>query len=195
MTRKKGRHTRSDTTPNRILVQERRRKALEFRKAGWTYAMIASELGVSVQTAGNYVTSAMKELVREPAEGIRDLQRERLLHLLATVWPSAISPKADNHEWAVGEVQRIMDRLNLLDGVNAPQTVQHSVEQQIGVLVIDGSKDDYIQSLRQMAGEESLPELESGSNDPLLKTRDKSRASYSGFDPEEIIEVEVIEDL
>lgn len=62
-------------TPER---RERSAKALALRKQGMTYAQIGRELGVSEVTAFNDVKKALHEIIREPAESVRQMELERL---------------------------------------------------------------------------------------------------------------------
>lgn len=62
-------------TPER---RERSAKALVLRKQGMTYAQIGRELGVSEVTAFNDVKKALHEIIREPAEDVRQMELERL---------------------------------------------------------------------------------------------------------------------
>lgn len=98
---------------------ERQRKALELRKQGKTYAVIAVELGYrNTSGAHTAVKSALHKTLSEPAEELRLLEAERLDMLLAAVWPSATNgePKA------VENALRIMERRAKLLGLDAPTT-------------------------------------------------------------------------
>lgn len=58
--------------------RERAAKALTLRKQGLTYAQIGKELDVSEVTAFNDVKKALHEIIREPAESVRQMELERL---------------------------------------------------------------------------------------------------------------------
>lgn len=62
-------------TPER---RERAAKALTLRKQGMIYSQIGKELGVSEVTAFNDVKKALHEIIREPAESVRQMELERL---------------------------------------------------------------------------------------------------------------------
>jgi hypothetical protein len=71
----------SKTSPTKIRAAERRRQALEYRKAGYGYVQIAAQMGCSLCAAYRLVTRALAELsqsCRETAEEVRDLELQKL---------------------------------------------------------------------------------------------------------------------
>lgn len=102
--------------PARITQAERRRQALELRKAGATYEQIAAELGIrSKRAAWGIVQTALAEITREPAQAVLDLELSRLDAMLLGLWPTA---RKGNHG-AVDRVLRIMDRRARYLGLDA----------------------------------------------------------------------------
>jgi hypothetical protein len=97
---------------------ERRRQALELRKAGYTFEAIAKAIGYK-DHSGAYrsVQTALKQLVAQPAAEVRELELARLDQLLLGLWPRAIA----GHEKAVASVLRIMERHADLLGLDAPK--------------------------------------------------------------------------
>ena len=83
-----GRHrTESLTSPRRIEAVNKQRQALELRMAGWSYAVIASQLGYKGHTGAlEAVKVALKKTLEEPAENYRALTLERLTRVLNTWW-------------------------------------------------------------------------------------------------------------
>lgn len=133
----------------RILAKEKQRKALEMRKAGMPYQVIAEQLGYSDQSgARKAVLKAFGDIVQEPALEVRTLQVERLNHMLLTLWGKV----QQGDERAIDTSLRVMDKLDRLMGTEAAQTVDINVTQTGAILVIDGSKDDFIRAAKQMAG-------------------------------------------
>lgn len=133
----------------RILAKEKQRKALEMRKAGMPYQVIAEQLGYSDQSgARKAVLKAFGDIVQEPALEVRTLQVERLNHMLLTLWGKV----QQGDERAIDTSLRVMDKLDRLMGTEAAQSIDVNVHQTGAILVIDGSKDDFIRAAKQMAG-------------------------------------------
>jgi hypothetical protein len=81
----------SPTSSRRLEAAERRRKALELRKAGATYDSIAQELGFANKGAAHKtVMVALDNTIREPANEVRKLELERLDRLFLTAWALAL---------------------------------------------------------------------------------------------------------
>lgn len=107
------------TSKRRIVGLERQLRALELRKAGYSYRAIAEELGISVSAAYRATTRALKRLnekTQEEAEVVRRLELERLDDLLLAMWPKA----QNGDQGAVDRILRIMERRARLLGLDAP---------------------------------------------------------------------------
>jgi len=104
-------------SPRRIEAAERQRQAVEMRKAGATFPMIAEKLGYA-STGGAYkaVMTALKKTMQEPSDAVRNLELERLDALLLALWKQA----RDGNQGAVDRVLRIMERRAKLLGLDAP---------------------------------------------------------------------------
>lgn len=113
-----GRKPESKSSQRRILAREREGRALELRKAGYTYAQIAAELGYkSVSAAYGAVVRAMEKLVPvEDAEALRQLEREKLDKMERVLWQQA---EGGDHA-AIDRILRIMERRARLTGIDAP---------------------------------------------------------------------------
>jgi hypothetical protein len=133
-------------TGARLQAREKQRKALELRKAGAPYRVIAEQVGYSdASGARKAVIAAFEEVIQEPAKELRSIQVERLNQMLLVLWPKV--QKGD--EQSINTALRVMEKMDLLMGTNSPEEVVHKHE---GVLVIEGSKDEYIAALVEMAG-------------------------------------------
>ena len=83
----------SKSSPRRVIAKERRRKALELRKAGVTFQASADTVGFrSAQAAYDSVDRALRQFARPPAEQLRELEIRRLDAMLQVVWPFVIAP-------------------------------------------------------------------------------------------------------
>lgn len=87
------RHKTGHLRPTRIVFNERLRRALELRKSGMSIGAIARECGWnSEQAAYAAIKHALQRTLREPADELRQLERVRLDHILASVWDHATHP-------------------------------------------------------------------------------------------------------
>lgn len=133
---------------SRILMQERKRRAVEMRKAGATYEMIAEQLGYkNAVSASALVKKGIAEITTEPVHDLRTLQYERLNHMLVVLWPKVT--KGDGH--AISRALQVMDKMDSLMGTEAAQQIE--ITETAKVMVIDGDKDSYIARLKEMAGQ------------------------------------------
>jgi hypothetical protein len=81
----------SKTSPKAIELQYRRLNALTLRQEGKPYRVIAEELGVSTQSAYNYVCKAMEGIIpAETAQHAPMLELQRLDQYQASLHPLAI---------------------------------------------------------------------------------------------------------
>lgn len=159
-----------------IVRAEKMRRAVELRKAGATYRQISEQLGYSSEkTAHKLVKDAIKVTLNEKTDELRTLQYERLNHMMLVLWPKVQS----GDERAITTALGIMDKMDRLYGVEAPQRidVDHGVAN--AVFVVDGDKDNYIAQLRKMAGE-IAPE--------------EAKALLQPSTPDEILDAEIIEE-
>lgn len=139
----------TNTNPDRILAREKQRRALELRKSGATYDAIARAAGYyDASAARKAVVSAMAEIVQEPAQELKTLQVERLNHMLLVTW----SQVQAGDTRAIDSALRIMDKLDRLMGTEAAQKVDIQHDHSGAVLVIEGSRDEYLAAMKKMAG-------------------------------------------
>jgi predicted DNA-binding protein (UPF0251 family) len=104
----------SHTSLAHIKLSLRQREALELRLNSYTYEQIADEMKIATSTVYEYVDHGMRNIVREPAEKVLALYRERLERLLSSVMPAALSGDLPAHDAAL----RIMDRMLALEGLS-----------------------------------------------------------------------------
>ena len=114
-------------TRSRLALRERQRRALELRLAGHTYQQIADALG-SKSKCGAYkaVEGALREVTREPAEAVRELELQRLDAMLAALWPQM--QKSDIQ--ALAGCLRISERRCRLLGLDAPHKIDATSSEQ-----------------------------------------------------------------
>lgn len=106
----------SRTSPERIKRVERQREALDYRKQGYSYPQIADHMKVSVATAYELVTEALKAIIQEPAEQVLALELDRVDMLLTGFTESAVS--GDNFK--LQGVLSLLSRRDKLLGIALP---------------------------------------------------------------------------
>jgi len=129
-----------------IEVREKDRQALELRKAGASYEVIAKQLGYA-DSSGAYksVQRSMKTIIAEPTDELRQVEYERLNQILLILWERVQQGELG----AIDRALSVMDRISKIYGLEAPK--QTEIKQQItqGVMIVDGSKEEYLQAIRQ----------------------------------------------
>lgn len=109
--------TESKASERRIASAEKKRQALELRKAGVGYVKIAEQLGYkSVSSAHDAVMSALKAITKEPAEEVRTMEIERLDAMLFAISPQVRA----GHLGAIDRSLRIQERRAKLLGLDMP---------------------------------------------------------------------------
>jgi hypothetical protein len=133
---------------------EKQRMALELRRAKLSYDAIAKQLGyVNATSARRAVYTAIRLVIREPAEEVLQMELDNLDRMQASIWPQAIQGDLD----AQARVLTIMDRRAKYLGLMQPEIVQQMVivstpedkeladilaESRVRQRVIEGELDD-----------------------------------------------------
>jgi len=115
----------SKTSVRRLEGHARQLAALELRKAGLSFALIAQRVGYS-DPSGAYrgIMAALRRTFQEPADEVRKLELERLDRLLNGIWSDA---ESGNKE-AIDRALSIMRRRALYLGLDAPSKIEHRGE-------------------------------------------------------------------
>lgn len=144
----------SKNSKKRIEATEKQRLAIELRKAGLGYEEIARRVGYSGPSgAYNAIQSALKKVLKEPAEELRTLEASRLDEMLLGIWPDV---KAGSLP-AIDRAIKLMERRAKMLGLDKPITIvgAHSHEisgpegEPIQVNVGAGDDFDYEQFQRE----------------------------------------------
>lgn len=80
---------KSGTGPESIARRRRMAEALKMREESYSYREIAERLDVSISTAHDDVKTALAEITKEPAEGVRKMLLGRYDRLLRILEPMA----------------------------------------------------------------------------------------------------------
>lgn len=106
---------RAKATPVKVNAQQRAAKALELRKGGATFDQIAQQLGYAGRgKAFEAIQAALREVTREPAEELLELELQRLDALQNGLWPKA--SRGDTK--SVDSTLRVMERRHKLLGLD-----------------------------------------------------------------------------
>lgn len=102
---------------SKVAIAERRANALKLKIAGATYDAIARTMNYA--SAGNAyrdVHAALKDITREPAEQLKQIELQRCDEMLLAIWPKV--RKGDLG--AIDRALRIMERRARYEGLDAP---------------------------------------------------------------------------
>lgn len=107
--------TESMASEKRIDSAEKKRQALELRKAGVGYQAIADKLGYKGPAGAHYaVKSALAAITKPAAAEVRDLEVERLDAMLFAIWPQV----RNGNFGALDRAIKIMERRAKLLGLD-----------------------------------------------------------------------------
>ena len=132
---------RSRTKPSDIKIQERRRQALELRKAGTSFERIGDLQGTSRSTAHEDVQTAMRETIQEPADEVRRMELERIDAMLKALWPQAMQSGGRGQTRAIEVCLQLGARRSALQGLDAPS-------RRVVEIVTEDALDEAITNLR-----------------------------------------------
>jgi hypothetical protein len=111
----KGRRERK-----RYESRQRQAQALELRKAGATYQVIADQLGYKTRdSARKAIFAALDNITRGPAEDVKAMEILRLDSMLMALWTKA----RQGNEFSIDRVLKIMERRARLVGLDAPTKI------------------------------------------------------------------------
>ena len=128
-----------------IEVREKDRQALELRKAGASYEVIAKQLGYA-DSSGAYksIQRSMKSIIAEPTEELRTVEYERLNQMLLILWERVQQGELG----AIDRALSIMDRISKMYGLDSPRKTEVNQTITQGVMIVDGTKDEYLSAIR-----------------------------------------------
>lgn len=110
---------RNPTGPKQVDFAERRRTAIELRRAGTSYEDISNQLGYGGKgNAYRDVQDAISDLTKQPTVELLAEELDRLDALLAGWWPKAKTDPA-----ALDRVLRIMERRAKYRGLDQAQPI------------------------------------------------------------------------
>jgi hypothetical protein len=137
-----------------IIIDKRERaiQALELRKAGVGYELIAQRLNYSNRSAAyRAVSRLLGSMEKEATQDMREVELRRLDDLFLSIYKKA----RDGDLAAVDRCLRIMERRAKIAGIDAPEKTQTDVRQVIKVVYEDvqyAEDFDDEENVRQNAG-------------------------------------------
>lgn len=139
------------TSPDAIERLERDHQALQLRRSGVHWDVIAKQLKyASAGHAYNAVTALLKEYPREDVEQYRDLLTDRLELVIRVLTPKVLN--ADN--WSIDRYLKACDQLARLTGSNRPEKLEISA----GATELDEALRELESEMRLRAGGEPVPQ-------------------------------------
>jgi predicted transcriptional regulator len=126
----KGQYTRTTDTARRDA------EAAELRSKGLSYQAIADEMGYASKSgAWEAVQRALKAIVEEPAENLRQLERERLDRMYEA---ASAALEANPHSLAaITTLLKISESRRKLEGLDAPAKVNVSGGLKVEIVGVD----------------------------------------------------------
>lgn len=117
-----------------INKREKSIRALELRKAGVSYDMIAQQLGYSNRSSAHRAVSKLLDATEKEVVGdLREMELRRLDDLFRSMYPLALK----GNFAAVDKCLKIMERRSKITGLDAPEKTQSDVRQIIKVVYED----------------------------------------------------------
>lgn len=130
----------------KMSVGERTRRATSLKLAGASYASIAQTLGYNdASAARKAVMRGMDSALQENAAELRKLHYGRLEHMLMLLWPDVNQRDLASMGTALG----VMDRMERLYGLAAPDKLDVTAGTRETVIVADGDKESYLKALEE----------------------------------------------
>ncbi len=160
--------TRKNEGKTTIESIDRDHKALDLRRAGMTYDIIAKTLGwADPSVAHKAVQRALKRALHESgSEELREVELSRLDRLQAALWPKAL----EGNLGAADRILRIAERRARLLGLDAP------VKQEVEVTAYKGGTD-IDREVERLA--KTLAALDDGGKDDLDQAAGEGAATPS----------------
>ncbi|MDP2899147.1 MAG: hypothetical protein Q8Q12_21630 [bacterium] len=125
---------KSKTDPVSVALAGRRKKALALRLTGASYPQIAEELGIGITTAFKDVTRAIREIPKDEADRLRDIELHSLNRLETSLWRRFLGYKTEMGEIIPGDtlaadrILRVKERRARMLGLDAPARIEGTGE-------------------------------------------------------------------
>lgn len=114
--------TAKKTSPAMLRRQERIAEAMDYRRRGYSFVRIGEAMKCDPSTAYDMVRAGLDQLIREPAEEVRNMELERLDEMQAGVYGAAVGGDLQ----AIQTMLKLQERRAKLLGVDAPEKREHT---------------------------------------------------------------------
>ncbi len=129
----------------KLTVKEKQRQAAVLRLSGARYDQIAEILGYANPSgAQKAAAAALENFTLDTAKELYKVHYGRLEFMLQVVWPRVVEGDLS----AIAAAAQLMDRIERVAGITSESA--HEAEVEDGILVVDGSKDEYLKALKQI---------------------------------------------
>jgi hypothetical protein len=112
------------TGPKAAEIAERRQKALALRLQRWSYPKIARVLKVSIGTAFGDVDAAIKDIPREEADRLREVEMHSLDEVESRLWRRFEAGDTS----AADKILKVKERRARMLGLDAPAKMEFEGE-------------------------------------------------------------------
>ena len=131
------------TDSRSVVATERRQRAFELRKAGWTYDEIGACIGVTKQAAHGLVSRELRrlgKLAQSDAKQMLTLELERLETLHKALWDGAL----EGDLGAIDRLLKISARRSRLMALDELGKVEVTAPQSAVIILPDNGRDGYV---------------------------------------------------
>jgi transcriptional regulator len=117
----------NQTKARNIAYRDKQVTALEMRRQGYLLREIADALGIeSHSTVSKLIKKALKEIVREPAEHVLQMELDRLDAMFVQAYARASDREKPFNKDAVETCLKVMERRAKLLGIDKPAKVANT---------------------------------------------------------------------
>jgi len=109
------------SSPERVVIDQRRKEMLDLRVKGYSLRAIADKLGMHHSSVGEAIAAELDAIKREPAEELMKVELERMDAMLVALWPKI--QKGDTY--SVDSALKVMARRAKLLGLDAPAVTKN----------------------------------------------------------------------
>lgn len=136
--------------------EEERKKALQLRLAGATYAEIGEAMGCGTSAARMRIRGALSDICAEERSQLRSIEVARLDRLQRSCWTAALAGDLA----AIDRSVKIIDRRAKLLGLDAPQQLEVASTMDVD---LDGTAAKIMELARAQALRDAQAEINGGS--------------------------------
>lgn len=142
-------------TRKQMVREEERKKALQLRLAGATYAEIGEAMGCGISAARTRIKGALSDICAEERGQLRSIEVARLDRLQRSCWAAALAGDLA----AIDRSVKIIDRRAKLLGLDAPQQMEVTSSMDVD---LDGTAAKIMELAKAQALQDALTTEDGG---------------------------------